>query len=126
LLARAEAGDIDDASFVTCIRTSLPYAYTLVQGLAADLTAKRGPADQPFVDNRIEPPTEQARGELLRAVASDAIRAALERHFDVRIAFQNCHRVAIFPTGQIAEDARVRFTSPRAQLLNQNPELVNC
>ncbi|WP_344587140.1 hypothetical protein [Actinomadura vinacea] len=29
-------------------------------------------------------------------MASDAMRTALEKHFDVRLAFQNCHRAAAF------------------------------
>jgi hypothetical protein len=61
----------------------------------------------------------------LRALASDAIRGGLERHFDVKLAFQNCHRVAAFLCW--ATGARYRaFVSPRGQLLNQSPELRNC
>jgi len=66
-----------------------------------------------------------ATGQLLRALASDAMRRALERHFGVRLAFQNCHRVAAFAPGapaQLYDD----FVSPRAQILNQSPELINC
>jgi hypothetical protein len=52
------------------------------------------------------------------------MRGAVERHFNVRLAFQNCHRLALFdPTARSAYD---EFISPRAQLLNQSPELVNC
>jgi hypothetical protein len=49
---------------------------------------------------------------------------AIERHFNVRLAFQNCHRVALFDPA--AHHAYADFVSPRAQLLNQSPELVNC
>jgi hypothetical protein len=53
------------------------------------------------------------------------MRAAVERHLGVRIAFQNCHRVALFapgaPAGLVEE-----FISPRSQILNQSPELVSC
>jgi hypothetical protein len=62
---------------------------------------------------------------LLRALASDSIRGSLERHFGVRLAFQNCHRVAAFR----AEDhgaAYQEFVSARAQLLNQSPALRSC
>jgi hypothetical protein len=38
--------------------------------------------------------------------------------------FQNCHRTAAFRPG--ADAALAVFTSPRAQLLNQEPGLVNC
>ena len=57
-------------------------------------------------------------------MASDAMRAAVERHFGVRLAFQNCHRAAVFRPGAAA--ALADFTSARAQLLNQRPDLVNC
>jgi hypothetical protein len=66
------------------------------------------------------------RGQLLRALASDAIRGGLERHFGVRLAFQNCHRVAAFRPAAVHGPAYRRFVSARAQLLNQRPELRNC
>jgi hypothetical protein len=58
------------------------------------------------------------RGRLLRLMASEAI----ERRYGVRLAVQNCHRAALF--GLAA--ALAEFTSARAQLLNQRPELVDC
>ncbi len=121
LLEQAERGEIDDAAFADCVRTSLPYAWETVASLAARLDADGGP----FADNTTPPPDEQARGQLLRALASDAIRGVLQRHFGVRLAFQNCHRVAVFP--QQADPAvRERFTSPRAQVLNQSALLRDC
>src|SRR6266568_5148148 len=73
---------------------------------------------------------EQGRPLSLEALEA-AIRAALERHFGVTLAFQNCHRVAVFPagarTGSGSGAGRFReFTSVRAQLLNQSPELRDC
>lgn len=126
LLDQAERGDVAEDDFVRCIRDSLPYAYEMVAGLAGRV--RNGDVDEglTFADNRVEPPDEQARGQLLRAMASDAIRGALERHFEIRLAFQNCHRVAAFPTDASADSQLARFTSVRAQLLNQSPELVNC
>jgi len=53
-----------------------------------------------FAYHAVPPPSEAERGQLLRAMASDAIRGALERHFNVRLAFQNCHRVAAFTPPQ--------------------------
>jgi hypothetical protein len=120
LLEQAWRGEVDDADFLDCVRTSLPYAWTTVSGLIADLDA----GDAEFADNQVPPPDEAARGQLLRLVASDAMRAAVERHFGVRLAFQNCHRVAVFRPTAVAVLAE--FTSPRAQLLNQRPDLVNC
>ena len=66
------------------------------------------------------------RGQLLRALASDAIRGALERHFGVVLAFQNCHRVAAFAPAAVDGDAYRAFVGPRAQLLHQSPELRDC
>ncbi|HZA83250.1 MAG TPA: SCO5389 family protein [Actinomycetes bacterium] len=120
LLAQAERGAVDDAAFVECVRASLPYAWEVISRLAAEL------GDRELADNQVPPPDEQARGQLLRALASDAIRGSLERHFEVRLAFQNCHRVAVFPAGAMGQQARERFTSPRSQLLNQSPELRDC
>ncbi len=121
LLDQATRGEIDDAAFAATVRRSLPYAYALVDRVSA--AALSGPA--PFADNQVPPPSEAERGQLLRALASDAIRGSLERHFGVRLAFQNCHRVAAFrPDADPAVHAG--FTSPRAQVLNQSPELRNC
>jgi hypothetical protein len=124
LLASAERGDVDEAAFVDCIRTSLPYAWETVSLLVAEHTA--GPSDRPFVDNQVPPPDEQARGQLLRALASDAIRGSLERHFGVTLAFQNCHRVAVFAADAAGTEVHRRFVSPRAQLLNQSPAFRDC
>ena len=122
LLAKAERGEVDEAEFVDCVRTSLPYAWDMISSLVARLKADGGE----FADNQVPPPDEQARGQLLRALASNAIRGALERHFGVRLAFQNCHRVAVFPTGPESDERYAQFTSIRDQLLNQSPELRDC
>jgi hypothetical protein len=120
LLEQALAGEVTDAEFLGCVRASLPYAWDLVAGLASELSA--GSAE--YADNQVPPLDEAARGQLLRLMASDAMRGALERHFGVRLAFQNCHRAAVFRPDAIT--ALAAFTSPRAQLLNQSPDLVNC
>jgi hypothetical protein len=122
LLRQAEAGDeIDEDAFVDTVRTSLPYAYNLIAGLVDDLHD----GSDPFADNQVPPPSEEERGQLLRAMASDAIRGSLERHFGIRLAFQNCHRVAAFRL-DAPDDAYQRFTSIRGQLLNQSPLLRDC
>ncbi|RKN40895.1 SCO5389 family protein [Streptomyces hoynatensis] len=121
LLEQAERGEVDEAEFVDCVRTSLPFAWDMISNLVARLKVDGGE----FADNTTPPPNEHARGQLLRALASDAIRGALERHFGVRLAFQNCHRVAVFPLGA-PDAARARFTSVRSQILNQSPELRDC
>ena len=120
LLDQARRGDVDDAAFTACIRASLPYAWQLISDLAGQLHATGADA----ADNRVPPPDEAARGQLLRMMASDAMRGAAERHFGVRLAFQNCHRAAVFRPD--AAQALAEFTTARAQLLNQSPELANC
>ncbi|WP_040788599.1 SCO5389 family protein [Nocardia paucivorans] len=122
LLERAERGEVTDAEFVECVRNSLPYAWEVVSRVAGELNS--GTAE--FADNVVPPPDETARGQLLRAMASDAIRGGLERHFGVKLAFQNCHRVAAFPLSAVGGETYSTFISTRAQLLNQSPELRNC
>src|ERR1700758_2825974 len=120
LLEQARHGEVDDAGFLDCVRTSLPYAWDVIGGLSAEL----GGGEADFADNQVAPPDEAARGQLLRLMASDSMRAAVERHFGVRLAFQNCHRAAVFRPEAAA--ALAEFTTARAQLLNQRPDLVNC
>ncbi|MET7651394.1 SCO5389 family protein [Streptomyces sp. NPDC005486] len=122
LLSEAEAGDIREEDFVDTVRTSLPYAYALIASLATGLHS--GAVE--FTDNQTPPASEQERGQLLRALASDAIRGSLERHFGVTLAFQNCHRVAAFRPGARGGETYQRFTSTRAQVLNQSAELRDC
>ncbi|MBO3744620.1 hypothetical protein J5X84_00975 [Streptosporangiaceae bacterium NEAU-GS5] len=120
LLEAAKTGEVKPQDFLDCVRTSLPYAWTVI----SELAQRRESTGAEFADNTTEPPTDEARGQLLRCMASDAMRGAIERHFSVRLAFQNCHRVAVFDPG--AHGAYERFIRPEAQLLNQSPELVNC
>jgi len=120
LLRQARAGEVDDEAFLDCVRASLPYAWGLIEELVADLAT----GNSEFADNQVPPPDEAARGQLLRLMASDAMRGAVERHYGVRLAFQNCHRAAVFLPPAVR--AHAEFTSPRAQLLNQSPALVDC
>ena len=111
---------MDDAAFLDCVRASLPYAWDVIAGLVTELETAGGE----LASNQVPPPDEAARGQLLRLMASDAMRAAVERHYGVRLAFQNCHRAAVVRPAATA--ALAEFTSARAQLLNQDPELVDC
>ncbi|HEY3610352.1 MAG TPA: SCO5389 family protein [Pseudonocardiaceae bacterium] len=122
LLERAERGEVDDAAFVDVVRTSLPYAWQVISSVADDL---RGSTAE-FADHAVPPPSDAERGQLLRALASDAIRGGLERHFGVRLAFQNCHRVGAFRPSAVDGVAYREFVSPRGQLLNQSPALRDC
>ncbi|GAA1856790.1 SCO5389 family protein [Asanoa iriomotensis] len=119
LITRAQEGPIGDAEFVDCVRTSLPYAWEVV----SDVAARSGDG---VAEHAVPPPSETERGQLLRALASDAIRGALERHFGVKLAFQNCHRVAAFPPAAVDGAGYREFVSPRAQIRNQTPELRDC
>lgn len=121
LIEQAQDGKLRREDFLACIKDSLPYAWQLIEGLASRLQQ----SDAAFVDNQVPPPSEQARGQLLRVLASDAMRGALENHFGVKVAFQNCHRVALFRQGELGQTYE-QFISPRSQILNQKPELVDC
>jgi hypothetical protein len=123
LLAQAEVGPVAPEAFLDTVRTSLPYAYAMVERLAKELAAEPG---APFADNVVPPESEVERGQLLRALSSNAIRASLEQHFGVALAFQNCHRLAAFPAGAEESTVYLDFTSPRAQVRNQSPELRDC
>ena len=91
----------------------------MISGLTRQLYATG--AD--LADNDVPPPDEAARGQLLlRMMAGDAMRGVVERHFGVRLAFQNCHRVAVFRPGPGRPGPN---SPPRAQILNQRPELTN-
>jgi hypothetical protein len=120
LLARAQHGPISDSDFVECIKNSLPYAWSVMSGLADELSRTGGQ----MAVNDNEPPDEASWGQLFRLVGSDAMRGAVERHFGVRMAFQNCCKVGFFDPS--ATDAYAEFVTPRAQVLNQKPELINC
>ncbi|GIJ20634.1 SCO5389 family protein [Micromonospora lutea] len=122
LLRAAESGPVDDEAFLACVRESLPYAWRTVHRVVSELAS----SDAEFTDNQVPPPSEAERGQLLRALASDAIRSSLERHFGVKLAFQNCHRIAAFRPSAVDSDTYRRFISVRGQLLNQSPELRNC
>jgi hypothetical protein len=121
LLHQAEAGDVDRRDFVATVEASLPYAYRMVE----DLTARLNSGDAEFADNQVAP-TEAERGQLLRALASDSIRGSLERRFGVKLAFQNCHRVAVFRPDAVGSATYAKFTSERSQILNQSPEFRDC
>ena len=123
MIEAAERGELDDAEFVAVVRNSLPYAWQVISSVVGDLALDPG-AER--ADHSVPPPDEGARGQLLRALASDAIRGALQRHFGVQLAFQNCHRVAVFRPSAAGGRTHRRFVSPRAQVLNQSPELRNC
>lgn len=122
LVQQAVAGEVDEKAFVETIRQSLPYAWGIVEKLSRSI-AEEG---KEWANYAVAPPSEQARGQLLRMVGGDAIRGAVERHFAVKLAFQNCHNLAVFRRDRLDTDAYRNFTSIRNQILNQTPELQDC
>ena len=125
LTAQAERGQVDPADFVACVQASLPYAWSVISQVAGDLHGG-GDSDLGFAEHSVPPPTEAERGQLLRALASDAIRGSLEQHFGIRLAFQNCHRVAAFRPEAVGGAVYRDFVSARSQILNQRPALRHC
>jgi hypothetical protein len=121
LLAKAQAGTVREDEFLTCIQESVPYAWQLLEDLAHRLQS----GNAPFVDNQTPSPSEYACGQLLRVLASDSMRHALEQRYSVKLAIQNCHRVAFFRVDQL-DATYEEFISPRSQLLKQSPELRDC
>jgi uncharacterized protein len=123
LLEKAQTGAVGQDEFVRCIADSLPYAWDMVTRLVDELNS--GATDgKESAQNVKVPETDEQWGQMFRMFSSDAMRNAIERHFGVRLAFQNCCKPAVFRPD--ATEAYERFVSPEAQLLNQDPSLLNC
>ena len=122
MIRQAVLDTVDDSDFADTIRQSLPYAWGIVE-LLAERVYQDG---EDWADHAVPPPSEQARGQLLRMVGGDAIRRTVEQHFNVKLAFQNCHRLAAFRPDAVTSAAYLDFISVRRQILNQTPELVDC
>lgn len=121
LVQQAALGSVEEQAFAETIRQSLPYAWGIVETLVQQLQAGKE-----WADHAVPPPDEQARGQLLRMVGGDAIRGAVEQHFDIKLAFQNCHRLAAFHRDGLDSAAYRNFISVRSQILNQTPDLKDC
>jgi NucS shadow ORF len=125
LIEQAERGEVDNEEFVRTVARSLPYAWQIMSRVAEQLNG--GQTDgRGFADDATPPSTEEERGQLLRALASNAIREAVGRHFGVTFAFQNCHRVAAFAPSAAGGEVHRRFTSARSQIPNQQPAFRDC
>jgi hypothetical protein len=122
LLDRASAGPVSDEDFIACVRDSLPYAWKVISQVADRLHQDGGE----YADDNSVPPTDTEQGQLLRALASSSMHGALERHFGVKLEFQNCCKVAAFRPDAVNGPMHQNFVSPRAQLLNQSPQLLSC
>lgn len=122
IIEQARTGSVDDRSFIECIKESLPAAWAIFSHLAEiRASGEAGPA---LHAPRSMPDAE--RGQLLRAMASNAIRGAVERHFGFALAFQNCHKVAAFDPADVDSPAYREFTSIESQILGQTPEMRDC
>ncbi len=120
LVEQARNGKVGGQDFIACIRESLPRAWQIVETLAKRKQSK----ENGVVKHAPRSMDDGTRGELLRMMASDAIRTAVEGYFGMMFAFQNCHSTAVFLIDEI-EDYN-QFTSIEAQILNQSPELRDC
>lgn len=121
LLEQAQNGKVDDAAFTGCIAASLPYAWSMVARLAVEMRHKKKTSAQ----NLEVPATDGEWGQVFRLFSSTSMRQAAERHFGVNLAFQNCCKAAVFEPGA-GDKERDEFSSAEAQLLNQDPLLLNC
>ncbi len=122
LIQQAENDAVDEREFLAAIQESLPYAWNIVAKLVQSIQQ-----DGLGWDNyAVAPPSEADRAQLLRMLGGDAIRGAVERHFGIKLAFQNCHNLAVFRPDCLDTPAYRDFTSIRYQILNQTPELKDC
>jgi hypothetical protein len=122
LVQQAAMGNVNEQAFAETIQRSLPYAWSIVEKLSYQIHQE----GEEWANYAVAPPSEQERGQLLRMVGGDAIRGAVERHFNVKLAFQNCHNLAAFRPDCLTAPAYRNFISVRSQILNQTPELKDC
>ena len=122
VLDAAERGELDDARSSPSCATRCPTPGRCLRRRRRP----RRPAGPRSASTRCRRRREAERGQLLRALASNAIRGALERHFGVVLAFQNCHRVAAFAPAAVDSATTASSSRPRGQVLNQTPELRDC
>lgn len=116
-------GALTSDEFINCIRHSLPRAWQVIDGLAAELRGRRSLTHAIHAPRNMD---DEQRGQLLRLMASSSMRAAVERHYGLRFEFQNCHNTAAFRRNAVGSPEHHRFVSAEAQILAQSPELVDC
>lgn len=122
VVAASEGKTIELPAFIKVIHDSLHDAFHIVSALVDRLRSGKE-------DHAIHAPPQMddgVRGQLLRMMSSNAIRGALESHFGVRLAFQNCHKAAAFRPDAVGSDAWNRFISMEEQVLNQSAERRDC
>jgi len=89
MVRQAAQGAVDADDFADTIQQSLPYAWDIVESLAARIHQQ----GELWADHAVPPPSEQARGQLLRMVGGDAIRHTIEQHFKIRLV--HCQRLIL-------------------------------
>jgi hypothetical protein len=122
MIERATRGSVDERDFVRVVRESLPRAWRIVE----ELVERRQTSGDVLEAYGSGPMDDETRGELLRMLAGTAIRRTVERHFGVRLLFQNCHNVAIIEPGEETSPIAEEFCSIGSQILNQQPQYQFC
>jgi NucS shadow ORF len=119
----ARGGNLPLDEFIGCIKDSLPRAWQVIEELASTLNREQQLTHAIHAPLQME---DEQRGQLLRLMASSSMRNAVERHYEMKLEFQNCHNTAVFRPNAVGSDEHRRFVSPEAQILAQSPELVDC
>ncbi len=120
LATKAQNEPISDTEFISVIKDSLPNAWQIVESLVQ----RKKSGEVGVVQHAPRSMEDNDRGQLLRMMASDSMRGALQRHFGLVFAFQNCHATAAFFPSETEEHRQ--WTSINSQILNQSPELRDC
>jgi hypothetical protein len=122
LVAVQSTGIIPRSTFIEVVRESLPDAWAIVSNLAE----RKQAGEAGLIEHAPRSMADGPRGQLLRMLSSNAIRGAVEAHFGLTFAFQNCHKVAAFRTDEVGGKIFTTFTSMEAQIINQSPEMRDC
>lgn len=123
IVQRAQQRELTLQQFVDCIAQSLPLAWQIIEKLTGEL---RGREELTHAVHAPQHMDDAQRGQLLRLFASSSMRSAVERHFGLRLEFQNCHKAAAFRDAAVGSPEHLFFVSPEAQILAQSPEMVDC
>jgi hypothetical protein len=119
----ARGGNLTLDQFISCIESSLPRAWQVIEELAGTLNGR------PELTHAIHAPRhmeDDQRGQLLRLMASSSMKTSIERFYGLKFEFQNCHVTGVFRPDAVGSEEYIRFISPEAQILAQSPELVDC
>jgi hypothetical protein len=121
VFSQAQAGLLTMPDFLAVVEASLPKAWVIVhQTIERKLACGAGN----LVEHAPSKMDDETRGQLLRMMASNAIRTAIESRYGVRLAFRNCHAIACFMPG---EDKNFElWTSIESQIIHQSPDQVHC